>query len=159
SMYDLTVHYPDGRRAAAEVVSTRDNRAMAQFVAARNRGYTRDARLARSWRVRVDEGARLKRVAAGIVPLLQRLERDGVDYVRRGASLQYDDDLGLARVDSCWSFDPTVKHSPGFYLWPVTKGAWVGEGEDIVRECDQFLPTVPDVPAKLVASGLSERHA
>jgi len=56
--------------------------------------------------------------------------------------------------------DATVGHPPGFYLWPVTKGAaWPGDGDAIVRECDQFLSTVPDVSAKLAASGLSERHA
>ena len=160
SMYDLILTYPDGHQAAAEVVSTRDHRAIAQFIAAHHRGYTRDARLARSWRVRVGEGVKLNRVAERIVPLLQRLERDGVDRVGRGAGRQHGPDLSSARVDSCWSFDATVGHPPGFYLWPVTKGAaWPGDGDAIVRECDQFLSTVPDVSAKLAASGLSERHA
>jgi hypothetical protein len=159
SMYDLAVRYPDGRLAAAEVVSTRDRHAMMQLDAARARGYTHDARLTRSWRVILEERAKLKRVALGIVPLLLRLEADGIDSVGRGGWLPYREDLSAARIESCWSFEPTDMHPPGYYLWPPPKGAFVGDGEHIVRECDQFLATVPDVPARLVASRLPERHA
>jgi hypothetical protein len=158
-MYDLTLTYPDGRKAAAEVVSTRDRRAMALFVASQRRGYTQDDRLSRGWCVRVEESARLNEVAAKIVPLLQQLERAGVEHADAHFGFGCHVDLDSAQVVSCWSFGQTTKHPPGFYLWPPTNGAWVGDGENIVREVGEFLPTAPDVAAKLAHSGLSERHA
>ena len=49
SMYDLDVAYPDGRRAAAEVVSTRDARAMSLAAATQREIYTDVAALTSTW--------------------------------------------------------------------------------------------------------------
>jgi hypothetical protein len=45
STFDLEIRYPDGRRGAAEVVSTRTKKRSAQLGAVRRVGYTTDARL------------------------------------------------------------------------------------------------------------------
>jgi hypothetical protein len=158
SMYDLTLTYRSGRRAAAEVVSTRERQAIAQHLAAHKLGYTSDRRLSRSWRVLVADGVNVKRVRHAVRPLLLDLERDGVDRVGRGFHTRRRVTLKSIGVETCWSFEPVDGRSPGFYLWPTSKGWWVGDGEDIVRALDRFLPTVPDVPAKLRDADVSERH-
>jgi hypothetical protein len=159
SMYDLDVIYPDGRLSAAEAVSTRDRRALAQLAAVTKLGYVREPRLARFWWVQVSERANLKRTRAAIVPLLLHLERQGIDRVPRHGFGSLRDDLDAISVESCRSNHPTNRHPPGFYLWPGPRGAWAGDGEKIVREANDFLATVTDVAAKLRASGASERHA
>ena len=59
----------------------------------------------------------------------------------------------------CWSHPPTQLHPPGFYLNARATAAFVGDGDDAVRACDEFLAVTTDVPAKLLASGMTERHA
>jgi hypothetical protein len=59
SMYDRTIIFADGRRAAVEVVSTRDPQKVAQAMAAHRRVYTRDTRLSLTWKVRLEPAVRL----------------------------------------------------------------------------------------------------
>lgn len=157
-MYDLVVNYPDRRRAAAEVVSTRDPDAMGLSAAAMKIGYVRWPELTKMWVIVADARARLKKLARAAPGLLAQLERDGVEQL-----LSFRDPwppelraLGAAR---CWSHSPTQLHPPGFYLNPIPTGAIVGDGDDAVRACDEFWRAIPDVPAKLLASGMTKRHA
>ena len=53
STYDLEVRHADGRRGAAEVVSTRTEAQAAQTNAVRRAGYTKDGRLSHLWIARV----------------------------------------------------------------------------------------------------------
>lgn len=159
SMYDLDVYYPDGQHAAAEVVSTRDRVAMSLAVAAQRRGHTRRGDLTRRWIVRVEDGVILRDVAKPAVALLQQLEQQGIDRLSRMTGGPLCQQAKALQIQSCLSFAPTSQHPPGYYLSPATKGSWASDSDDAVRELDRFLPTVPDVPAKLLASGLPQRHA
>jgi hypothetical protein len=57
------------------------------------------------------------------------------------------------------SFPPSPKHPPGFYLNPFPTSARSIPADDVVRACGELLAATADVPAKLLASGLAERHA
>lgn len=103
--------------------------------------------------------ARVKRTRDALIPLLIRMEQEGIEQVHRNSWGPLRDELTAISVESCWSHDPTERHPPGFYLLPWPKGAWGGDGDTIVREANAFLETVPDVAAKLRASGAPERHA
>jgi len=159
SMYDLDLTHSDGRQGAAEVVSTRDRHEIAQLAAATKLGYIWDPHLTRFWWVQVDERANLKRIRPSVGRFLLSLEQQGIDRVPRNSWGNLRERLTEISVEQCWSREPTERHPPGFYLMPGPKGAWGGDGEKIVREADDFMSTVPDVAAKLSASGASERHA
>lgn len=108
--------------------------------------------------VMVADEANLRRVQPEIGPLLADLEQRGLDRLRLG----YGDLRERARsisVESCWSFEANGQRPPGYRLVLRPKGAFEGDSERIVREIDRFLPTVPDVAAKLRTSGLPETHA
>jgi hypothetical protein len=158
-MYDLAVSYPDGRRAAAEVVSTRDRRALELSAAAGKLGYVRRPELTRKWIVLVDPGARLKQLARVVPAHLAQLEQDGIHRLRRTFRDPWPAGLRTLGVVSCVSMPPTRKHPPGFYLNPYPTAAWSPPGDEVVRACDEFLAVTPDIAAKLLASGLTERHA
>lgn len=159
AMYDLIVAYPDGRRAAAEVVSTRNKLALSLSAAISEIGYVRRPELARMWILLVDPDAHIKRLARATPDLLVRLERSGVDQLRRTPYDPWSPELKSLGVVSCWSHEPTDKHPPGFYLNPFPTGAWIGDGNDTVRACEDFLKETPDIAAKLSASDFGERHA
>jgi len=81
AMYDLVVNYPDGRRAAAEVVSTRDPDALRLLAMARTIGYVARPELTRMWQIVVDPGTRLKQIAQEAPALLAQLEQNGVEHL------------------------------------------------------------------------------
>jgi hypothetical protein len=160
-MFDLILTYPDGRRAAAEVVSTRDQALMELEAAIAKRGYVPTPELTRMWYILVDPGARLRSVARALPRHLADLERAGIHRLRGPHHLRdpWPPELRSLGVVSCWSRLPTERHPPGFYVMPFPRGAWQSSGDDLVQACVGFLDTLRDVPAKLLASGLSERHA
>lgn len=56
SKYDLEIHYSDGQRGAAEVVSTRDKSRMSLIAAVAKSSYTKYDKLTRLWVVQVTPG-------------------------------------------------------------------------------------------------------
>jgi hypothetical protein len=111
------------------------------------------------WMVLVDPGARIKELARVAPDILADLEMDGIARLRRLYSDPWPPELRALGAVSCWSHEPTVKHPPGFYLNPFPTAAWQTPADDVVRAGERFLAATPDVQAKLLASGLDERHA
>jgi|KBSMisStandDraft_5_1062788.scaffolds.fasta_scaffold88660_2 hypothetical protein len=163
STYDLEIRYPDGRRGAAEVVSTRTQKQTAQLDAVRRAGYTADSRLKHSWIARVPPATRISRVHPVLPEFLAELERIGItdlnSYGNHGPGMR--DRLRGLHVSSCLAYAPTGKHPPGFYIYPEATACWVGDGEEIPRFCEDFLSDLAqsDVLGKLARSGADERHA
>jgi hypothetical protein len=110
------------------------------------------------WVALVDPGAPLEELARAASDLLAQLEQDGVEQLRtfRDPSPPELRSLGVTRR---WSQSPTQLYPPGFYFNPLPTGALVGDGDDAVRACDEFWAVTPDVPAKLLASGMTEPDA
>jgi len=158
AMCDLMVNYPDGRRAAAEVVSTRDREAIGLWAATRKVGYVPRPELTKMWVILVAPGARLKALKRAAPDLLAQLERDSIEQLRTFRD-PWPPELRSLGVARCWSQSPPQPYPPGFYLNPLPTGASVPDGDDAVRACDEFLAVTPDVPAKLLASGMTQRHA
>lgn len=167
-MYDLEVRYPDGRLGAAEVVSARDETRTALEKAAVRLGYTMCNELTRHWMVVVKPDAILKNIHPRMPPLLSQLEDLGIEHMRAINHKYVLSDIGglateldMLGVESCSSSQPTLKHPPGFYLWPGALAAWVGDGDSVTKFCEQFLTcnSCQDVIDKLRRSGADERHA
>jgi hypothetical protein len=163
STYDLEIRYPDGRRGAAEVVSTRTQAQAAQIGAVRRVGYTKDKRLSHTWIARVPPDAVISRVHRVLPEFLAELERAGITDLDRNRYYGPEMHQRLRRlhISSCMAAPPTVAHPPGFYVYPEATGAWVGDGEEIRLFCEVFLgdPAQADVLTKLAGSGADERHA
>jgi hypothetical protein len=163
STYDLEVRYPDGRRGAAEVVSTRAETQAAQLGALRRAGYTADTRLSHLWIVRVPPETVIRQVLRELPGFLAELERAGITDLNRnryyGPAMH--ERLRNLHVSSCKALPPAGRHPPGFYVCPEATGAWVGDGEEIRLFCEEFLtdPAQADVLNKLDESGADERHA
>lgn len=162
STYDLEIRYPDGRRGAAEVVSTRTRAQAAQAGAVRRADYTEDTRLRYTWIARVPPDAVISQVRAALPEFLAQLERDGIKDLSRNRfyGLEMHQRRRALHVSSCLAL-PATTRPPGFWVYPESTGAWVGDGEEIRLFCEQFLsdPAQADVLAKLAASGAGERHA
>jgi hypothetical protein len=62
-------------------------------------------------------------------------------------------------VARCWAQSPTQRYPPGFYLNQLPSSVYAPDGDDAMRACDGFWAVIPDVPGKLLASGMTERHA
>lgn len=159
SMYDLEIRYRDGRLAAAEVVSTRDRRAIRLEAATSKNRYTSITGLLYTWFVMVAPSAQVRRVRQHLPAALAHLERHRVHRLSYRSFVLRQSGLADLGVTGCWSTAPTAQHPPGYYLLSDFKSEWGGEGDEIVRRCDEFLPAVPDVASKLVRSDLAERHA
>ncbi|ROO51172.1 hypothetical protein EDC02_6040 [Micromonospora sp. Llam0] len=160
SMHDLTLKYPDGRVAAAEVVSTRDPKARRLSAAVADLGYQRCANLRRLWIISVTPSAKVGRLAKVAPSFLADLERAGVDRLPRTSTADPRlPDLRALGVASCTSTAPTEKHPPGFYINPAAVAAFAGDGDGALRKAEALLLEVTDVVAKLQLSGTAERHA
>jgi hypothetical protein len=163
STYDLEIHYPDGRRGAAEVVSTRTQRQAAQLGAVHRVGYTEDQRLIHSWIVRVPPEAVISRILPVLPEFLADLERAGITDLDPNHS--YGRKMHQRRrrlyISSCLAYPPTDAHLPGFYVYPEATAVWVGDGEQIRLSCEEFLAdqAQADVLKKLAESKADERHA
>jgi hypothetical protein len=160
SMYDLDVIYPDGRVAVAEVVSARNEQAESQMFSAHRRGHVRSSSMTMLWWVQVTGVANLKRIQGDVERFLVELEKRGARKADRDVWGSGDwQRLNELDIDACWAIEPTERHPPGFYLWPMSRGGSPGDGERMLRKLREFWPTVEDVPSKLRASGAFERHA
>lgn len=159
SMFDLLITYPDGRRAAAEVVSTRNPRSLGLAAAIHKHGYMTRLELTRTWIVWVTPQARIKDLARVAPAHLAQLERDGIDRLPRDWHPAWPAELRSLGAASCRSFPPTPGRPPGFYLIQYPTGVWSPSADVVAREADEFLAVTHDVSAKLVASGRPERHA
>jgi hypothetical protein len=117
STYDLEIRYADGRRGAAEVVSSREPAQEALLSEVTRIGYTHDARLTRRWTIHVMPDARLRKLHPLVPSFLAELELRGVDILDRNR--YYGDEihrtLQTLRIRSCMSHPPTTRHPPGFY--------------------------------------------
>jgi hypothetical protein len=163
STYDLDIQYRDGRRGAAEVVSTRTQVQAAHLGAVRRVGYTEDRQLTYAWVVRVLPDAVLSRVLPVLPAFLAELERSGMTELNRNRfyGLEMHQRLRSLHVSSCLAYPRPAGRPPGFYVYPEASGAWVGDGEEIRLFCEEFLwhPAQADVLRKLNESGADERHA
>lgn len=163
STYDLKICYPDGRRGAGEVVSTRTAKQRAQTRAIGRAGYTRDERLRLLWIACVSPDARISQVLADLSQFLADLELAGITNLSR--NLYYGPEmrerLRRLHVSSCTGLPSTELHPPGFYIVPEATAAWVGDGDEIRVFCEQFLadPAQADVTRKLDEADADERHA
>lgn len=90
---------------------------------------------------------------------LAQLERDGIDRLPRDWHPAWPAEMRSLGGASCRSFPPTSDRPPGFYLIQYPTGVWSPPADLVVRESDVFLAATHDVSAKLLASGLPERHA
>jgi hypothetical protein len=156
-MHDLDILYPDGRRAAGEVVSTRDPVAMSLEAAASKVGYVVRPELTRVWGIVAEADAHLRDLERGAPALLARLEQAGVGELSSFRD-PWPPELRALGAARCWSFSPTEQRPPGFFLNAPPSGAIGGDGNDAVQACNEFLARTPDVPAKLLASGITEGH-
>jgi len=157
SMYDLDIAYPDGRLAAAEVVSTRDAQAMSLEAATHRKVYTEVVALKSTWFVMMRPEAQVRTLRRKLPAVLTDMEERGVS---RAAYRSFEShQMGLAGlgIAGCWSTSASQRR-PGFYLLSDWKFEWGGEGDDIVHRCDEFIRAVPDVTQKLRASNRLERH-
>lgn len=157
SMYDLDVAYPDGRLAAAEVVSTRDAQAMSLAAATQREVYTDVAALTLTWFVTMRPEAHVRTLRRRLPAVLTDLERCGVSHVAYRSFESHQMGLADLGVAACSSTSASQRR-PGFYLLSDWRSEWGGEGDDIVRRCDAFIQSVPDVTQKLLASRRPERH-
>ena len=163
STHDLEIRYSDGRRGAAEVVSTRTRKQAAQLDAVRRVGYTEDGRLKNHWMVRVPPETVIIRVRSDLPEFLAELEQAGITDLSRNRYYgpEMHERLRRLHISSCMVLPPTALHPPGFYVYPEATGTWVGNGEEIRLFCEKFLndPAQADVIRKLAGSDASERHA
>lgn len=167
-MHDLEVRYADGRLGAGEVVSARDETRTELETAAARRGFAKCNELTRLWMVIVKPEAILKNIHPHMPSLLSQLECLGIDRIR-GFDHRYAPDgfrslaidLDNLGIESCFSSRPTLKHPPGFYLWPGILAAWVRDGDSATEFCEQLLAdsACEDVLDKLRRSNADERHA
>ena len=160
SEYDLKILYRGGRAGAAEVVSTRDQARMSLTSAAGKRGYTRCSELTRHWIVLALPGTNIHKNAKGIRALLVQLEQANADRLRRADRHPLTTIMLDLGIGSCWSSAPTPRHPPGFYVWPDSFAAFVGDGESVRKFCEEFLADEKqaDVRAKLRRAEADERH-
>ena len=163
STYDLEIRHPDGRRGAAEVVSTRMKKQAAQLGAVHRVGYTPDTQLRHTWVVRVPPEAVISQVLPHLPDFLVGLERAGITDLSRNRYYgpEMHKRLRSLHVSSCLAYPPTAGRPPGFYVYPEATGAWVGDGEEIRLFCESFLSDAAqaDVLRKLAVSGADEGHA
>lgn len=141
STYDLEIRYPGGRRGAAEVVSTRTQAQAAQAGAVRRAGYTEDTRLQYTWVARVPPDALISRARAVLPEFLAELERDGITDLSRNRfyGLEMRQRLRSLHISSCLAL-PATTRAPGFWVYPESTGAWVGDGEEIRLFCQELPP-------------------
>jgi hypothetical protein len=163
STYDLEIRYPDGRRGAAEVISTWTKKQAAQLGAVHRYGYTPDRQLRNTWVVRVPPQTVISRVLPALPQFLAELERAGVTDLspNRYYGPAMHERLRRLHISSGLADPPTIGRQPGFYVYPEATGAWVGDGEEIRLFCESFLSDAAqaDVLRKLAGSGADERHA
>ncbi|MDQ3765215.1 MAG: hypothetical protein M3460_28120 [Actinomycetota bacterium] len=160
-MCDLEIQYPDGRRGAVEVVSTRDYQTEQFASATLGKGHIAHSALTRVWGVSVAPEATVKKMVARLPGFLARLEANGVEGAQRGQYgpwLREMEDLG---IDLCWSSPAIDTVVPGFRLFPFPTGAWSKGIDTAVQRCEKFLAAdaQSDVVNKLRAAGADERHA
>jgi hypothetical protein len=139
STYDLEIQCSDGRRGAAEVVSTRDPDRTALCMAAGKRGYVKSDRLTRLWMAHVLPGTVIRQIEDEMHSLLIKLERVGIDKLSRTDRHPLTATMTNLGIGSCWSAMPTAKHPSGFYIWPDVSASWVGDGDVVRRFCEEFL--------------------
>src|ERR1700689_3243616 len=127
SMHDLEITYGDGRRGAAEVVSTRTAKQAAQQAAVRRSGYTTDKQVRHTWIARVSPDTVIKRVVPLLPEFLAELEQACITDLSRNRYYgpEMHARLRALHVTSALAYPPTTAHQPGFYVHPEATGAWV----------------------------------
>jgi hypothetical protein len=150
SMYDLDIVYPDGRRAAAEVVSTRDASAMSQAAATQREVYTAVAALRSTWFVMMRPEAHVRTLRRKLPAILTDLERRDVSRVAYRSFESHQRGLADLGIAGCWPTSQS-RRSPGFYLLSDWKFEWGGDGDD--RDGSGHLAAAivapgPGVPAR-----------
>jgi hypothetical protein len=103
--------------------------------------------------------ARIKDLARVAPAHLARLERDAIDRLPRDWYQAWPVELRSFGAASCRSFPPTPDRLPGLSLIQYPTGVWSPPADVVVREANEFLAATQDVPVKLLASELPERHA
>jgi hypothetical protein len=167
SMVDALITYPDGRTAAPEIVGDYDRVYRVVSERLTREGQVLDApTLKYSWRITVEDTARIRELRAGIVDLLEFVEAeptprelvwpDGARWNDAAAISDAFTTLGVqhARPDRFPGSSPKVVISARILI------RWEGDPNALPGWAVQFLTdTAPDVPRKLAASGYPERHA
>ncbi len=155
----------DGRSVAVEVKRLVNQQFRRATAAADQAGYTLDDRMTRSWHAWLEFSASWKAVRAEIPALLVELEE--IDWQgRRPRETQVGrpivhDSLARLGVVNVFSFDPTEKHPPGFYLMPSPWGGGVPGIDTLPAFVARKLASqdVGKLLQQLAAADADERHA
>ena len=167
SMVDALITYPDGRTAALEIVGDYDRAYRVVLERLTREGQVLDApTLKYSWRITVEDTARIRELRAGIVDLLAFVEAepttrelawpDGARWSDAAAISDAFTTLGVqhARPDRFPGSSPKVVISARILIGRE------GDPNALPGWAVQFLTdTAPDVPRKLAASGCLDRQA
>lgn len=161
-MCDLEIRYPDGRRGAVEVVSTRDDPTEQLASATLGKGHIADSALTRAWGVSVAPVTIVKNMTDRLPGFLARLEASGVERAqRRRQDDPWRHEMEHLGINLCYSHPATDTVVPGFRLFPSSTGTFVKGIDTAVQRCETFLAAYAqrDVVKKLRAAGADERHA
>jgi hypothetical protein len=167
SMVDAIITYPDGRTAALEVVMDADPDFQRIRARLHNTGQIIPApQLKYAWHVSVADDAFVREIREGIVTLLGHIEQPARLHLTWPGGYRWRDAADIDAAFKAWGvlratpYDRFSGAPAKVFLWPRVLGGFEG-APDVVpqRACEFLTNTAPDVPAKLAASGLAERHA
>jgi hypothetical protein len=165
-MYDLEIHYPDGRLGAVEVTAAEDEALAATQGAIGSRPLLHDARLRRGWFVVLSERPAVNLARTRLPDLLVQLEAagleqasvfDGQDWDQEQQVLQPEGLLRAAHVQTARSSDGLPAGTVA--ITGPMRVAWLSrDPEDVVTFVERFIESRPSDVAKLGRSGADERH-
>jgi hypothetical protein len=165
SMFDLEITYADGSRAAAEVVAAADPEAISLWRTVDDDSADRWQvdELFGGWSATLDPTARGKRILAELPGICRRLENFRLKDIRDSpdASYEFAQSLGIRSLrqggTECPGSIYVIVEQPS----ERTGGMVPGTVEPLAVWVAGFLADDErrDVRAKLVASGVAERHA
>lgn len=161
-MYDLQFTYSDGRTAAVEVVSNRQEALRSTWNQSRRVGYQPVPELSRVWTVSVHHGTSPMRLKTRLSKLLRDLEDRGLEEVDELDLYDiYDDpEKDWPEVSSARSHIPTETRGPGFSIIMTAWAGWLGDGNDALSYVEgELSERWTDVARKLIGADQDEKHA
>jgi hypothetical protein len=162
-MVDAHITYPDGTVAALEVVGDKDKAREGLQARLEREGQSIEApTLRHKWVLTLAEHAKIREIRRDIVPLLELIESDLPGDIEwpRGRRWKIREELehafnGLGVIFAI----PSPYGQPRVELQPRRLWEFAGDPNSLSVWVQTFLTdTAADVPAKLAASGLTERH-
>ena len=156
SQVDAVIEFPDGREAALEIVADHEGAFNAQWAALEKVGHQIEVpELAHVWSAQLARRARVKEVVKQLPSLVVALEGAGFLDPGRGGSMPAD--VARLGVQMLYTLDDPDRsgrinlHAEGWSGW--------ASSESINDYVERVLTEAADVPAKLAAHPLREKHA